>query len=57
MLKIGSEWSSSDSRVFEVIGIENRSDEFWISYVRQGEGRVYSCLVDAFLERFREHIN
>lgn len=57
MIKIGSKWTSSDFRVFEVRCIEERSGEIWVSYIRHGSDRMYECLADAFLERFREHIN
>lgn len=59
MIKLGSKWrsNSSDYAMFEVRGVEHRSDGVWISYGRYGEDRTYECLVDAFLTRFNEHIN
>jgi hypothetical protein len=59
MIKIGSKWhsTSTDYALFEVRDVEQRSDGVWVSYGRYGEDRTFSCLVDAFLERFREHIN
>lgn len=59
MVTVGSKWRSNaaDYAMFEVRGIENRSDGVWVSYGKHAEDRTYECLVDAFLERFREHVN
>lgn len=57
MVKIGSKWYSTEMQLFEVRGVEQRSDGTWVSYGPYGTDRMYECLVDAFLSRFREHIN
>lgn len=57
MVKVGSTWTGSDYSKFEVRSVEKRSDGVWVSYGKYAEDRTYECLIDAFLERFREHIN
>ena len=59
MIKIGSQWRStaSDYALFDIRDIEQRPDGVWVSYGRYGEDRTFSCLVDAFLERFSEELN
>lgn len=57
MVKVGSTWTGSDFSKFEVRGVESRSDGVWVSYAKHAEDRTYECLIDAFLARFKEHVN
>lgn len=57
MVRVGSTWTSSDFYKFQVVGLEKRDDGVWVSYLKYGQDRTYECLVDAFLQRFREHVN
>lgn len=56
MIRVGSEWVSTNHTTFIVRGVEQREDGLWVSYGRHGEDRTYECLVDAFFGRFKESL-
>jgi len=57
MVKTQSIWSSTDSRRFQVTGIRQDNQDTWIHYANIQTGTEYQCLVDAFIQRFREAPN
>ena len=55
-MKIGSLWASADRR-FKVNDIKIVDNEIWIYYNNVLTKQEYSCLKEAFLQRFTEIIN
>lgn len=51
---VDSVWSSTDSVEFKVKEIFEQDSDAWIRYVKMSDNTEYTCLVDAFLQRFRE---
>ena len=57
MVKTNTTWGSSDGRKFLVNGIMQQGPDTWIHYINVKTNQQYSCLVDAFVQRFREEPN
>jgi len=55
-IKIGSRWSSVD-RTFKVVGLEQRNNEEWVSFVNEKTKDEFSCLVGAFVARYSPILN
>lgn len=55
MVSIGSIYRSVDDKRFTVDNVITNAEGTWIFY-SQGE-QSFSCLIDAFLQRFNEVIN
>jgi hypothetical protein len=56
-ITIGSFWSSG-LKMFEVVSVARTPDETWITYKNVNDpSQIYSCLQEAFLQRFKENIN
>lgn len=55
-MKIGSIWEGGDKR-FEIKDVTIVDNQIWIFYNNVFTGQNYSCLKEAFLQRFREVIN
>lgn len=47
----GDTYSSSDGKIFTVIGIESKEDGFYTHY-RDDNYEVYNCRKEAFIDRF-----
>ena len=57
-VKIGSIWTAKDCQQFNVINVENKDKETWVTYKRVSTpDQVYSCLEPAFIHRFSEFTN
>ena len=50
-IKPGSRWTTTDKK-FLVTGTSVTDDGTWIFYENAVTGQQYSCLADAFLNRF-----
>jgi hypothetical protein len=48
-----STWRGADCRDYQILSVEND----WVFYKNIKTDQEYSCLVEAFLERFREVTN
>jgi hypothetical protein len=57
LIKIGSVWTSTNGNLFQVVSVAKAADETWITYKNQRTGEHFSCLSDAFLQRFRSFVN
>jgi hypothetical protein len=55
-LQIGSRWCDHLRQEFEVDTVSTSGTETWVYYTRLGDRTSYSCLVEAFLDRFQEKI-
>ena len=58
MIKEGSKWSGSDSKVFVVISTIEQDGHTWVHYRSEkmqenGTPQEYSCYQESFLSRFR----
>jgi hypothetical protein len=49
----GSRWNDGNGNKFYVTEVETRESGTWVMYTKEKNGSEYSCLVDAFLQRFR----
>jgi hypothetical protein len=56
-MKIGSTWQSSDRTAFIVENVETINNQTWIFYKNEKTQQQYSCLKDAFTNRFQEQLN
>lgn len=56
MITVGSKWSAIDCE-FLVTGLLERDDGLWVYYKNVKTGFEYNCLVEAFLNRFKEVTN
>jgi hypothetical protein len=45
-------FSSSDGKVFVVEEVRQVGQELWVHYYNDKTGQQYSCLLDAFSQRF-----
>jgi hypothetical protein len=62
MVKEGSKWTGTgDNNKFRVIHVIEIDGHTWIHYIKENapeeSNREYSCYLESFLSRFREHIN
>lgn len=52
--KVDSTWSSTNGVIFIVKELFDKDNETWIRYINRFSSIEYTCLLGAFLERFRE---
>jgi hypothetical protein len=50
----GSRWSGSNFESFKVEMVYENDAGVWVTYSNERTEKMYECLIDAFLERFRE---
>lgn len=55
-IKVGSKWSAID-RVFIVTGLQQEDNNQWVFYKNVQTGDEFSCLVEAFTNRFSQILN
>lgn len=55
-MKIGSTWEGGD-KTFKIKDVTTVDNQTWIFYNNVLTGQNYSCLKEAFLQRFKEIIN
>lgn len=53
---ITSKWTTPDSVIFKIDKIDFNEQGIWVFYHNVKTGQEYSCLAEAFLERFREEL-
>jgi hypothetical protein len=53
----GSIWCGNDREKFIVRGIVAQDGDVWVQYERMGTQQTYSCLVEAFQQRFTLYVN
>jgi hypothetical protein len=56
-LSVGSQWTDSQGKQFEIDAIVENGTETWVAYTRVGDRTSYRCLAEAFLFRFRRTEN
>jgi hypothetical protein len=56
-MKLGSMWSSTNSKKFKITDLKVIGDQKWIYYMNVNTNQNYSCLEEAFKSRFRELVN
>jgi hypothetical protein len=53
LVEIGSKWfSGARDKIFIVTDLYEKDENMWISYAN--EDKTYSCLIEAFTQRFIE---
>jgi gentisate 1,2-dioxygenase len=52
-----STWSFADGTEFVVTNVVDKEDGVWVYYNNPATGQEYDCLIDAFLQRFKEESN
>jgi gentisate 1,2-dioxygenase len=52
-----STWSSANGTEFAVTNVVDKEDGVWVYYTNPATGQEYNCLIDAFLQRFRQETN
>ena len=52
-LPVGSQWTDSQGKQFEIDAIVENGTETWVAYTRVGDKISYRCLAEAFEHRFR----
>ena len=61
MVKVGSKWVGNGDNIFRVIHVIELEGHTWIHYIKENapedSTREYSCYLESFLLRFREHTN
>lgn len=53
---ITSKWTGIDSTTFKIERLESKNSQVWVYYRNEQTGQQYSCLVEAFLQRFKEQL-
>jgi hypothetical protein len=56
-MKVGSKWGTIDRTVFQVTDIKEVDNQTWIYYNNILTKQEYSCLKEAFINRFNEIVN
>ena len=51
-LPVGSQWTDSQGKQFEIDAIVENGTETWVAYTRVSDKTSYRCLAEAFLFRF-----
>ena len=61
MVKVGSKWIGNGNEKFHVLHVIELEGHTWVHYIKENApedtNREYSCYLESFLLRFREHIN
>jgi len=53
---LSSRWASSDSTEFKIEKLEHTGTGVWVYYQNVKTSQQYSCLVEAFMARFKEQL-
>jgi len=53
----GSIWCGGDLEKFLVRSVIAENGSVWVEYQRMGTPQMYSCLVEAFQQRFSLYVN
>jgi len=55
-LRVGSRWTDTQGREFQIDSVGKDGAEIWVAYTRVGDRTSYRCLAEAFTYRFTEKI-
>lgn len=53
---VASKWISIDSTIFKIEQLKIDDNRVWAYYINTKTGQHHSCLVEAFLSRFKEQL-
>ena len=53
-MKLGSKWYGANGDIFEIDDIRDIDGQTWIFYTNTFTMKMFSCLKEAFLIRFKE---
>jgi len=56
-MTMATRFTSSDNKVFVVEEVRQVEKELWVYYNNATTGQKYSCLLDAFTQRFQPLLN
>jgi hypothetical protein len=56
-MTMATRFTSSDNKVFVVEEVKQVDKELWVYYHNADTGQKYSCLLDAFSQRFHPMVN
>jgi hypothetical protein len=56
-MTMATRFTSSDNKVFVVEEVKQVDKELWVYYHNASTGQKYSCLLDAFSQRFHPMVN
>lgn len=45
-------WTDGQGKEFEIVKLDNNSDDTWVEYINVKTGQEYSCRLEAFKDRF-----
>jgi len=49
---VGSKYKDANGREFEITYVDHNMNGSWVHYTEVGTDKQFSCLIDAFKERF-----
>ena len=49
---VGSRYKDAEGREFEINYVDHNMNGSWVHYTQVGTDKQFSCLIDAFKERF-----
>jgi hypothetical protein len=56
-MKMATRFTSADGKIFVVEEVRQVEKELWVYYHNSKTGQQYSCLLDAFSQRFSPMVN
>jgi len=56
-MTMATRFTSSDNKVFVVEEVRQVDRDLWVYYNNASTGQKYSCLLDAFSQRFQPLVN
>jgi hypothetical protein len=56
-VKQGSRWTGGNFETFKVELVYENYAGAWVTYSNERTGKIYDCLIDAFVARFTETKN
>jgi hypothetical protein len=56
-MTMATRFTSSDNKVFVVEEVRQIDQDLWVYYNNAKTGQKYSCLLDAFTQRFQPLVN
>ena len=51
-MELNQIYSGSDSKQFQIVGLELKDNDPWVTYINTQTLQEYSCRQEAFLSRF-----
>jgi hypothetical protein len=56
-MTMATRFTSPDNKVFVVVEVRQVDQDLWVYYHNAKTGQQYSCLLDAFSQRFSPMVN